>query len=251
MSDTPDPRELARRVVEEAKARAAAKAAEEALARAAAEAAAKPAPAAPTAPPEPERRSLADRATRAKSPEEAMREAIAREEAALAARQLAKKVAADAALRAAQHAAEEAARLAAEHAAAEAAEAAALAPVAPPEPVTETPAAPAEPFEAWFSERVPGAVVSVVKVADHRVVFQALWQAHRARAFAERNLALLVTAEVLLDASRRLPPGALLAVRFTWPTSPGGPSEHAAWIDATTRSILTSTGSPELYLAGL
>jgi hypothetical protein len=116
--------------------------------------------------------------------------------------------------------------------------------------MVDAPAA-SEPFEAWFSERVPGAVVTVVKVADHRVVFQALWQAHRARAFAERNLALLVTAEVLLDASRRLPPGALLAVRFTWPTSPSGPSEHAAWIDATTRSILASTGSPELYLAGL
>ena len=57
-------------------------------------------------------------------------------------------------------------------------------------------------------------VLGVSTIAD-RAVFRALWKAHRARAKADGDIGLLVTADVLLDAANRVPSGALPPSRWT------------------------------------
>ncbi|MCB9681449.1 MAG: hypothetical protein H6733_08245 [Alphaproteobacteria bacterium] len=232
MTESEDPRELARRLAQEAKARAMAKKlAEEAKARVAAE---QPAP-------EPAPKvSLADRAPKPMSARDALKAAIAKEEAEAEARAKAE------ARRAAQAAA-----------------APAPAPPTPPAPVASAPApvpaaapppavapAPAPALlkdpRGVLAERLPEATLHEVRAVAAPQVLQALFTAHRVRAAAEGDLALIVTADVLIDAAGRLPAGALHAAKVTVHGV-----DHAVFVDAASGVLLGQTGSPELYLAGI
>lgn len=239
-----DPRELARRLAEQAKARAAAppaedprelarRLAEEAKARASVRTSV--APVAPPQPAAPEKRSLADRAAKPLSPQEALRLAI-EEEARQAA---APKVVVT--------------RSSIKPGASPPA-AAQPAPAAAPRPAAAQPAAaprPAEPVtvrdpSALLGERLAGAHVLRVLPVNNRVVFQALWQAHRARAAVEGDIALLVAADALVDAAHRVPEGALFAAELSWRGE-----AWAVWLDAARGAPLAAARHPELLLAGL
>lgn len=170
MSD--DPRELARRLAAEAKAKADA-------AKAAA-AAAKAAPA--------KGRSIFDRAPKPKSAQDALAAALAAEKAAVAAPKPAP----------APKAAKPAAK---------AKPAPKAAPVATPAPA---PRAPSQDPATLIAKRLPGASVKSVKPVSNPDAVAAVWTAHRVRAATEGDRILLVAADVLVDAAGRLPVGALV-----------------------------------------
>jgi hypothetical protein len=216
-----DPRELARRLAEQAKARAAA-------------APAKTTISAQISPADPPKRSLADRASKPLSPQEAMRLAIEEEKREELARKV---VVTRSTLKPAAPA----------QPAAASAPAAPVAPVAPVAPaiIEPAPASLRDPA-ALVSERLAGAHVLRVLPVTNRVVFQALWQAHRARASAEGDITLLVSADALLDAAGRLPEGALFAAELSWRGE-----AWAVWLDAARGALLAAARRPELLLAGL
>ena len=81
---------------------------------------------------------------------------------------------------------------------------------------------------------------------SNSVVFRALWLAHRARAWATQDLALLATAAVLLDAVERVPEGYLTAAHVTI-----GGRDVAVWVDTARGVVLGIAEPPEVYLAGL
>lgn len=224
-----DPRELARRLAEEAKAKQLARQlVEQAKARANPPAEVKP----PVV--EQAKRSLAERTSKPVSVEDALRRAIADERNAPPKVDVVKPAA-----RAPQ----------AQAAAASVTPPAPAPSVAAPAP-TPAPAA-AKPVYLHdaaevITTRLPGAQVVRTVVVAHRVVFDALWQSHRARALAERNMHALVTADSLLYASARVAPGALVAAHIliddvAW----------AVWLDASAPALLAMAQQPELLLAGL
>lgn len=94
------------------------------------------------------------------------------------------------------------------------------------------------------SEALPGAEVETSAPVENVEVFRAVWRAHRSRAAHQRDLALVATASVLLDAIERVPRGALLAcaVRF-------GAERVAAWVDADRGVLLAVASPPEVYLS--
>ncbi len=228
-----DPRELARRLAEEAKAKQLARQlVEQAKARATPPAEAKP----PVI--EQAKRSLAERTSKPVSVEDALRRAIADERNAPP-----KVEAIKPAARAAQPSASQ------PHPAT-AVTAGVVAPVAA-QGVVPSPATPVKPVHLHdasevITTRLPGAQVVRTVVVGHRVIFDALWQSHRARALAERNMTALVTADALLYASARVAPGALVAAHIivddvAW----------AVWLDASAPALLAIAPHPELLLAGL
>ena len=192
---------------------------------------------------------------------EALRQAADQErlkqEARAAAEEEARKAEAEA-LRVAEEAkraAAEEAQRAAEAATAAAEAASAAAAEAPPvaEPPVRPSAAPPEPVVVHGMDPSEVAslklrdveVLGVSTIAD-RAVFRALWKAHRARAKADGDIGLLVTADVLLDAANRVPSGALHALHIL---SDGRP--YAAWVDGDRQVMLGVTPTPDIFLAGL
>lgn len=174
MPDPVDPRELARRLADEAKAKALAKKlAEEAKARVAA--------AAPVASAPPARKLSAL---------EAMRIAIDAEKAVASAPRPAEVVVAPAPV-------------------APPVAVAPPAPVAAPvvRPVHVDP-------RAVIERRLPAFDLVEVRPVAQRDTFRALWTAHRVRAATEGDARMLVTADVLLDAASRVAPGALFGARI-------------------------------------
>jgi pyruvate dehydrogenase E2 component (dihydrolipoamide acetyltransferase) len=201
-------------------------------------AAASPAPA-PAAQPE-RKRSLAERAARPVSAQDALRaaqEAAAREEEAAKAKRKAAKEVTKAAQQAAKAAA--AAQVAADRAAATAATVA-------PSPVPSVTLAPTTDLGTLVGKALASAVIEREIVVQNAIVFRALWTAHRARAQATRDLHLLATASVLLDAVDRLPQGCLVAAQLSL-----GDRSVAVWADLARGVILGFAEPPEIYLAGL
>lgn len=257
-----DPRDLARRLAEEARQKAVASRPapspepepapaapkKSGLAKAPPPQAPAPAPApaaaaSPAPPPaaQPERkRSLAERAARPVSAQDALRaaqEAAAREEEAAKAKRKAAKEVTKAAQQAAKAAA--AAQVAADRAAATAA-------AVVPAPVPSVTPAPTTDLATLVGKGLPGAAIEREIVVQNAVVFRALWTAHRARAQATRDLHLLATASVLLDAVDRLPQGCLVAAQLNL-----GDRTVAVWADLARGVILGFAEPPEIYLAGL
>jgi hypothetical protein len=100
--------------------------------------------------------------------------------------------------------------------------------------------------ESVLAAQLPGARAERPIPVSNADVFRALWLAHRARALHEGDGALLATASVLVDAIDRLPAGRLFAARVSL-----GGDTWAAWVD-TDRGVLLGLVRPaEVYLAGL
>jgi hypothetical protein len=88
-------------------------------------------------------------------------------------------------------------------------------------------------------------VVRSVAVSNP-AIFRALWTAHRARAAATGDVALMVAAAALLDAVDRVPAGCLSGVHLQYRGE-----DITAWVDTARGALLSATPQPELYLAGL
>lgn len=243
-SPSGDPRELARKLAEQAKARALAQQLVEK---------AKAASAAPAAPAPAPKKSLADRAKRPISAKEAMQKAIEDEKRA-AAEAAAKKALARAeaerekAARASRAAEEATAKAKQEAEAQLAAEQARIKEAAAKLDAAKPPAAPTRLQDpaVVLANRLPGVTVRMAKPVANRDVFHALWTAHRARAVAESNLQLIVSADVLLDAARRVPEGALCSARIDY-----NGAQYAAWVDTASGSVLGTAAPADVFLAGL
>lgn len=228
--ETDDPRELARKLAEQAKARSLAKQlAEQAKARAGA--AAKPAPA-----PAP-KKSLAERAKAPLSAKDALARALAEERA--------REEATAKAPAPAPKAAPAAAPAAPAPQAAPAPVQAAPAPQAPAD-VTDAPAHAARPAADILAAKLPQATVLGETPVQNVAVFEALWTAHRARALAEGDWRLVASADVLANAVRHLGPGGLSAVRLqladgTW----------AGFVDRRNGVLLAMAPQADILLAGV
>ncbi len=212
-----DPREIARRLVEEARAKAV------------------PTPISPpsvpaSAPAAPAKRSLASRTAKVLSPEEAVEAAKDAEVRAKADAQAKAEAVARAAAESAAKA-ETAARLVAEAKLRAQAEASKATPV---------------DRQTWLASMLPGFTIQRSVPIQSLAVFRALWTAHRARALATHDLTLLVTATALLDAAERIPAGGIVAFAGQWQGR-----SVAIWVDATRPAILATVEPSELYLAGL
>ena len=77
----------------------------------------------------------------------------------------------------------------------------------------------------------------------HLDVFRALWRAHLARARQDRDLPMLSLCTVLLDAAERLEPGNLVACRIS-----AGGQEWAGWVDLERDTLLGVAKPVEVYL---
>lgn len=120
---------------------------------------------------------------------------------------------------------------------------------AAPAPKAAAPAAAApDTYEAaaLLTSRVAGASVAELLAIAQPMVFTALWKAHRARATKEADLTVLATADVLIDANRRLPAGALKAARIELDGT-----AYAAFVDTSHGVILGILPQPDIWLAGL
>jgi hypothetical protein len=224
-----DPVALAKKLAEEAKARAAAAAA------AAAPAPAKPVAtkAAPAKPAAAASRlsSLASRAVRPMSAEEALARSRAADQAP-------KPAPAPAPAPVVTPVAVAAAPVVA--AAPAAAPAAARAPA-------PAPAASVDPAKAAAAALAGiGGTIRDLKVPGDRRVLNALWQAHKARAQATGDLALFVTAGVIVDASQRVGPSGLAVGEATV-----GGASYAAFVDVERGVLLGLVQPAAVYLAGL
>ena len=91
-----------------------------------------------------------------------------------------------------------------------------------------------------------GATIKQVIPVTNRQVFSALWQAHRVRAVHEGDYGLVSAASVLIDASDRLPDGGLAALRVRLDER-----DQAMWVDTCRGVLLGIASPPEIYLAGL
>lgn len=103
-----------------------------------------------------------------------------------------------------------------------------------------------------------GAVTRIVQAAlpNATVVFQApitqvevaraLWRSHQARAQQEQDPQLVTTAAVVLDALDRVPAGHLVAARATI-----NGKDWAFWLDTSREALLATAFPAEVYLAGI
>ncbi len=254
----PDPRELARKLVEEARAKARAAEPRRSREKAAPEPEPEPEPIPAPAPAPltvPRKNRLSERAGgRLISAEEALKRAAEREADEAKTKKKADRVAARAAATAVLAESDEDADVEPKR---KRRTADSLPPrdptprAAPPREARPPMAPDQEPtppidVEAAIARVAPGATVLEVVPLTNTLVFRALWTAHRARAWATRDLALLATAAVLLDAVDRVPAGHLVAVR----ANVGG-RLVAAWVDTSRGVVLGLTEPPEVYLAGL
>lgn len=248
----PDPRELARRLAEEARAKARAADPRRTKEKPQPEPEPEPAPAPP-----PRRNRLAERAGgRLVSAEEALKRAAEREAAESKARKKSDRAAARAAATAVLAEDDDDGEAEAEprrrRRPADSLPPREATPRPPPAREHRPPAAPdhepTPPIDvaAAITRIAPGAEVFEVVPLNNALVFRALWTAHRARAWATKDLGLLATAAVLLDAVDRVPAGHLVGVR----ANVGG-RLVAAWVDTSRGVVLGLTEPPEVYLAGL
>ncbi len=93
---------------------------------------------------------------------------------------------------------------------------------------------------------LPGASVVFRAPVTQVEVARALWQSHLARARQEGDPQLVTTATVLLDALGRVPRGQLVAVRATV-----GGQDWAFWVDDSRQTLVATAFPAEVYLAGL
>ncbi len=91
-----------------------------------------------------------------------------------------------------------------------------------------------------------GGTIRDLKVPGDRRVLNALWQAHKARAQATGDLALFVTAGVIVDASQRVGPSGLAVGEATV-----GGASYAAFVDVERGVLLGLVQPAAVYLAGL
>lgn len=96
---------------------------------------------------------------------------------------------------------------------------------------------------AVVAEAFPGSVIRSTQPVTNPDVFRAVWRAHRNRAIHSRDIALLSTASVLLDAVDRIPRGLLLACAVET-----GADRYAVWVDAQRGALLAVAAPPEIYL---
>lgn len=243
MSNAEDPRELARRLAEEARAKATAK---------------------PAAAPKTQGAKKSSRVakyakgkTKALSAKEALQAAIEAETGA------AKKHAE--AVREKAHAKQKADLEAKKALAkAEAAKARATKPrKAKAEPDTDTGEAPAKAAPAssprkstqpavtspgeLLTKRLPAFQAERIVTIERREAFRGVWSAHRTRAGVEQDAALLATADMLLDAAKRLPPRAFHAARVTAQDG----TAWAVFVDTASGSLLAAVTPADVYLVGL
>lgn len=99
--------------------------------------------------------------------------------------------------------------------------------------------------EAALRAVLPRAEIGQVEGIENAQVFQALWQAHRARAQHDGDHALIATASVLLEAIRRLGAGNLACARV----SVGGHA-YAGFVDVHTGTLLGLVQPADVYLTG-
>jgi len=97
-----------------------------------------------------------------------------------------------------------------------------------------------------ITSALPGANVVFQGPVTQIEVARALWRSHLARAQQDRDPQLVTTAAVILDALARLPHGQLVAVRATVDGR-----DWAFWVDVTRESLVASAFPAEVYLAGL
>jgi hypothetical protein len=118
-----------------------------------------------------------------------------------------------------------------------------------PEQAQRTPmqgAAPLGQVTAVVHKLFPRAQVAPATAVPNPEVFRALWRAHSARALHEGDVNLVTTASVLQDAVGRISPGWLAAARMDLDGS-----AWAVWVDLE-RSVVLGVARPaEIYLAGL
>ncbi len=107
------------------------------------------------------------------------------------------------------------------------------------------PSAYAQSPERILAEQLPGARAGSIGPIANVDVFRALWRAHRARALHEGDGQLVATASVLLDAIDRVPSGRLQEARVTL-----GTEMWAAWIDAERGVLLGMARPADVYLSG-
>jgi len=121
-------------------------------------------------------------------------------------------------------------------------------PAPSPTPRAADPAARASAYaqspERIVLEQLPGARADRISPVTKPDVFRALWRAHRARALHEGDGQLVATASVLLDAIDRLPTGRLHEARVTL-----GTEVWAAWIDADRSVLLGMARPADVYLS--
>jgi hypothetical protein len=91
-----------------------------------------------------------------------------------------------------------------------------------------------------------GGTIRDLKVPGDRRVLNALWQAHKARAQATGDLAVFVTAGVIVDASQRVGPSGLAVGEATV-----GGASYAAFVDVERGVLLGLVQPAAVYLAGL
>jgi len=240
MSNAEDPRELARRLAEEARAKAAAAPAKASSGKASSRVA----------------KFAKGKASKALSAQEALKAAIAAEQSASEDRAAAVRAKA----KAKQQANEDAKKVLARAEAAKAkaskpkakakaepdtdSQAAAPAKAAPKRPSTK--AAVTSPGEL-LTKRLPAFRAERIVTIERREAFRGVWAAHRTRAGVEQDASMLATADMLLDAAKRLPPRAFHAARVT-------AEDGAAWavfVDTASGSLLAAVTPADVYLVGL
>lgn len=92
---------------------------------------------------------------------------------------------------------------------------------------------------------LPGSTVVSQAPVQQLEVARALWQSHLARAQREADPQLVTTAHVLLHAFETLPPGRLVAARATVRSQ-----DWAFWVDVATERLVATAHPAEVYLAG-
>lgn len=111
------------------------------------------------------------------------------------------------------------------------------------EPTMPIPGGAAVSVGRLITELMPHATVVEQTPIENIQVFRALWRAHLARAREDRNMPLASLASVLLDAIDRLDPGQLVAVRVAIDAV-----QWAAWVDVS-REVLLGVAQPvDVYL---
>lgn len=115
-------------------------------------------------------------------------------------------------------------------------------------PAVAAPVAPAKAVHAAdvAAKLLPGTVIHRELPITNAMVAKALWTAHRARAVAARDLALVGAGSAILDAIERLPAGALVALDANV-----GDQHVGLWIDTHRGALLAVSTQPEFTLAGL
>jgi hypothetical protein len=106
--------------------------------------------------------------------------------------------------------------------------------------------APLTSVSAVVRKVFPRAEVAPATAVTNPEVFRALWRAHGARALHEGDVALVATSSVLQDAVGRISPGWLAAARMELDGA-----AWAVWVDLERGAVLAVARPAEIYLAGL